>query len=174
MTRLHSFLRRRYTMLRCLRRFWPVRRTTPGDKTETATHSAVRPLALDTPAIANLPDECFARSEDGLTWKTLFSASKTPTNTFTCGIAKCAPTVGELKLHHHKSAELYHIMQGTGVVEIDGVEYSAGPGSVFFIPSNAGHRVRNTSDVEEFTWLFVFAVDDFGSVKYQWHPDYLG
>lgn len=158
-------------MLRRLRHFWRVRKTMPQDKTEMPAYSAVKPLALDTATIADLPDECFARSEDGLTWKTLFSASKTPTNTFTCGVATCAPSVGELKLHRHKSAELYHITQGTGVVEIDGVEYLAGPGSVFFIPSNAGHRVRNTSDVEELTWLYVFAVDDFGSVEYQWHPD---
>lgn len=132
----------------------------------------VQPLAYDASSIARLPDEAFAQSSSrGCTWKTLFCASRTPTDTFTSGIAVCAPKTGELALHRHPSAELYHFIQGSGIVEIDGTEHCVKAGSVIYIPGSASHRVKNTSETKELKWLYVFAVDRFASVQYQWDND---
>ncbi|GIZ38794.1 hypothetical protein CKM354_000219500 [Cercospora kikuchii] len=135
--------------------------------------TAIQPLVWDASSIENLPDEHFVHteSEPGVRWKTLLCSSQTPSDTFTCGVAVCAPKTGKLQLHRHKSAELYHFIQGTGVVEIDGVAHPARPGSVMFIPGNAEHRVKNVSETEDLKWLYVFAVDSFGEIVYEWQED---
>ncbi|KAM3422272.1 hypothetical protein BST61_g2633 [Cercospora zeina] len=128
------------------------------------------PIVLDTSSIENLANEHFAQSkaEPGVKWKTLLCSSKTPSDTFTCGIAVCPPKTGELLLHRHQPAELYHFIQGIGEVEINGVAHPARPGSVVFIPGNAVHGVKNMSETEDLKWLYVFAVDSFGQVSYEW------
>ncbi|KAF2207410.1 hypothetical protein CERZMDRAFT_102501 [Cercospora zeae-maydis SCOH1-5] len=136
-------------------------------------NAATQSVILDASSIDNLPDEQFARSEaePGVRWKTLLCSSKTPTDTFTCGIAVCPPKTGELLLHRHQPAELYHFIQGTGEVEINGVTHPARQGSVIFIPGNAAHGVKNLSQTEDLKWLYVFAVDSFGQVCYDWQKD---
>ena len=57
------------------------------------------------------------------------------------------------------------------MVEIDRVEHTVKKGSVVFIPGDAEHGVRNTSETEEFIWLYVFAVDEFGEVVYRFRDE---
>ena len=71
----------------------------------------------------------------------------------------------ELHLHSHEPAEAYYILQGTGVVSIDGEVHDIRAGSAIFVPSDAVHAVGNTgSDVLRL--LYVFGVDSFDDVKY--------
>ena len=123
--------------------------------------------------MAKLPDESFpkATSGEGIVWKTLLSGSKTATDTFTCGIATCAPKSGSLNAHRHRQAELYHFIEGDGIVEIDGNQHAVQPGAVVFVPSGAEHSVKNSSTTNELKWLYVFAVDDFSQVMYRWPSD---
>jgi quercetin dioxygenase-like cupin family protein len=104
-------------------------------------------------------------------WKTLISAPKTATDTFTVGIATCAPGKsagcrGHLKQHRHKQAEIYHVTQGKGVVTIDGKEHSVSKGSVVWIPGDAEHGTENVGD-EDLVWLYAFAADGFEEVVYR-------
>jgi mannose-6-phosphate isomerase-like protein (cupin superfamily) len=104
---------------------------------------------------------------EGFTWKTLISASKCGSHEMTSGIAKCAPGTGHLCVHQHAQAELYYFMQGNGIVTVDGVESPVEAGSVVFIPGDAKHGVRNTDEVQELTFMYVFAVDDFKEIHYR-------
>ncbi|WP_120007842.1 cupin domain-containing protein [Teichococcus vastitatis] len=55
------------------------------------------------------------------------------------GLAEIAPG-GILPLHHHEPAEIYHVVDGEGVVEVEGVAHHLHPGISMFIPADAWHR----------------------------------
>ncbi|KAJ4335278.1 hypothetical protein N0V87_006200 [Didymella glomerata] len=106
-----------------------------------------------------------------VSWKTLISAPKTATDTFTVGIATCAPgrsavCRGHLKLHRHKQAEVYHVTQGKGLVTINGQGHAVSRGSVVWIPGDAEHGIENVGD-EDLVWLYAFAADGFEDVVYR-------
>jgi mannose-6-phosphate isomerase-like protein (cupin superfamily) len=105
---------------------------------------------------------------NGLVFKTLLSRSKTSTNTFTAGVATCAKGSSGLNAHRHEHAELYFFLEGSGLVEINGVQTAVQHGSLVFVPGNAQHRVSNLSDTNDLRWLYVFAADDFDDIKYRW------
>lgn len=130
-------------------------------------------VVLNQEAISKQPSETFTdtRCGRGMSWQTLISASKTPTNSLTSGIVTCAPGHSILCAHQHQHAELYHFISGEGVVEVDGVEHGARQGSVVFIPGDSEHAVRNLSLTEGLRWLYVFAADDFGEVKYRFRHE---
>lgn len=102
----------------------------------------------------------------GVSWRTLISADRTPTDSLTVGIAEIQPGApDELHLHRHEPAEAYYILSGTGVVSIDGEVHHIRAGSTIFVPSNAVHAVGNTG-TEVVRLLYVFGVDSFDDVKY--------
>lgn len=50
--------------------------------------------------------------------------------------------------HTHAGEELGYILEGTGVIEVSGLEpQPVKPGDSFFIPANTPHLVRNTGAV---------------------------
>lgn len=129
----------------------------------------VRSMVLHAEDIDRQHDESFHDPERGrgVLWKTIMSSSKTPTNTFTSGIATCAPGDSILCPHQHKQAEMYFITHGEGVVVLDDVEHPVKKGSVVFIADDSKHSIRNASDARPLVWLYVFAVDDFSEIKYR-------
>lgn len=102
-------------------------------------------------------------------WVTLLSGDTTPTDTFSAGVAEFAPNGGDLKPHRHTHPEIYHILQGTGVVTIDGTPHRLNAGDTVFIPGNAEHGVVNDGD-ELLRFFYVFAADRFSDVVYRF-PD---
>jgi mannose-6-phosphate isomerase-like protein (cupin superfamily) len=131
--------------------------------------AAARATVLSPEDIACQPELEFSDPAcgEGLSWKTLVSASKTNSHEITSGIARCAPSTGHLCVHQHRQAEVYHIIQGNGVVTIDGVESAVETGSVVFIPGDAKHGIRNTDEARDLRWLYVFAADDFDEIHYR-------
>jgi mannose-6-phosphate isomerase-like protein (cupin superfamily) len=107
-----------------------------------------------------------ASGRDGVSWRTLLSADRTPTDSLTMGIAEIAPgSPDEFHLHHHEPAEAYFILSGTGAMSIDGEVQNVRTGSAIFVPSNSVHAIANTGD-EVLRLLYVFAVDSFDDVTY--------
>lgn len=47
-------------------------------------------------------------------------------------------------LQSHENEEVFYVMSGHGVVEVDGESQEIAPGSVVFVPSNAAHRLLNS------------------------------
>lgn len=109
----------------------------------------------DDPALA-------ARSE--VRWKLIFSGRRTPTEALSFGLAELAP--GEvLPLHHHAPAEIYQVLEGEGVTEVEGEPHRLRPGVSLFIPGNARHRTTNTGS-GPLRCLFIFPTDSFEEIVY--------
>jgi quercetin dioxygenase-like cupin family protein len=88
------------------------------------------------------PDEEIA--ERGLVyWKTLVSGDLTHSEALTMGIAKI-PSNEALGEHRHQQAEIYLILEGTGLVRIDGKARPVEAGSAVFLPGNVVHSCENT------------------------------
>lgn len=104
--------------------------------------------------------------ERGLVYfKTLVSSDVTRSGELTMGIAKIPPGGEALRKHRHRQAEIYLILEGTGVVEIDSEARSVGVGSTVFIPGDALHSCENTG-ASELRFAYVFPADSFGEIEY--------
>lgn len=107
---------------------------------------------------------------DIVTWRTLISGDRTPTESLTVGTAEIqpgAPTEGAR--HRHEAPEVYYVLAGTGVVHVGDQQHPVEPGTAVFVPGNEWHFVANTGD-EPLRLLFVFAVDQFTDVHYERQP----
>ncbi|KAL4948434.1 RmlC-like cupin domain-containing protein [Aspergillus filifer] len=142
--------------------------------------NTIKPVILGAESISSHSLSSFPDPSHGkdLTWRTLLSTPQTPTSSLCAGIATCPPS-GFLARHRHKEAEIYYIISGKGVMEIDGKQIELEKGGVVFIPSDAEHGVWNTSvpgtegeDDEgrkgkDLVWLYVFPTGSFGDVVYR-------
>jgi mannose-6-phosphate isomerase-like protein (cupin superfamily) len=107
-----------------------------------------------------------ASGRNGVSWRTLLSADRTPTDALTMGIAEIEPGAPDgFYLHRHEPAEAYYILAGTGAMSIDGEVYEVGAGSAIFVPSDSIHAIANTG-ADVLRLLYVFGVDSFGDVTY--------
>lgn len=98
-------------------------------------------------------------------WRTLFSADRTPTAALTAGVAELEPG-GWLGLHRHTPAEIYYVLEGRGILTVDGVEHELSAGSAVFIPGDSEHGIRHDGD-RLLRFLYAFPVDAFGDVEYR-------
>ncbi len=103
-----------------------------------------------------------------VSFRVLFSADRTPTSSLYTGLGELAPG-GRLGLHRHTQAEVYHLVEGSGVV-LDGVEHPVAAGSAVFIPGNAEHGIRNTGD-GPLRFVYAFATDSIDDVVYRFSDD---
>ncbi len=95
---------------------------------------------------------------------TVFSAGTTPTGAMTAGVAVLPPG-GWLGAHRHEPAEIYHVLEGQGVVRLDGWDHELGVGSSVFIPGDLEHGIRNAGTAS-LRFFYTFAVDSFDEVEY--------
>jgi len=99
-----------------------------------------------------------------LGFRTLFSFEETGTRGLTAGLAELAPD-GRLNVHRHEPAEVYHLLEGEGVVTLDGTEHPVVPGSAVFIPGSSWHGIRN-SGPGPLRFYYVLQADGMGDVEY--------
>jgi quercetin dioxygenase-like cupin family protein len=97
-------------------------------------------------------------------WRLVASGERTPTAGMSAGIAEVAPG-GVLPLHHHAPPELYHVLDGEGLAEVEGTAHALRAGVSLFIPGDARHRTSNTGQ-GPLRFLFVFPTDRFEDVAY--------
>jgi quercetin dioxygenase-like cupin family protein len=99
-------------------------------------------------------------------WKLLVGGERTPSGALTVGTCEVPPGAALLR-HHHAPGEVYYVVAGSGVSEIDGLVTEIGPGTALFIPPNARHRTRNTGTTPlRFVWIF--PTDTFGEITYHY------
>jgi quercetin dioxygenase-like cupin family protein len=108
------------------------------------------------------PEQAAVRGETE--WKTLISAGLTQSESLTLGVARLPPG-GALNAHRHEQAEVYLVLDGTGVVTVNGTRRGVGPGVAVFIPGNALHGIEATGEAE-LRFTYVFAADAFEDVEY--------
>lgn len=131
----------------------------------TSLDQTDEPIFVDEEILKH-PPSSFAEPDKGnATWHTLLSAPETPSTSLSAGIAVC-PANGRLALHRHEQVEMYHILSGTGEVEIDGKRRPVAKGMTVWIPGNAEHGVF-CGDGEQLRWLYVFPEARFEDVVYR-------
>ncbi len=102
-----------------------------------------------------------------VTWRTLLSGDRTPTDGLTMGVAELRATdVDSPRLHRHAQAEAYYILSGHGVLRIDDVDHPLAPGVTAFIPGGRLHGAWATGP-ETLRILYVFAADSFDEIHYE-------
>lgn len=100
-----------------------------------------------------------------VSWKDLLGSDPAEGADMVMGVARVRR--GEaLELHRHAQPETYFCLAGRGTVTIDGTEHLAEPGTLFFIPGDALHGMRN-DESDELQILYAFAVNDFARVVYR-------
>jgi quercetin dioxygenase-like cupin family protein len=97
-------------------------------------------------------------------WKTLISAGLTPTTALTLGVARL-PSGATLAAHRHAQPEVYLVLDGSGIMTIDGSSSPLSPGASVFIPGGAIHSVCCTGPTD-LRVAYVFAADGFDDVTY--------
>ncbi len=112
------------------------------------------------------PLEPWDRAPDSVRFRTLLSGDRTPTDSLVIGISEVAPTSGDPRLHRHAQAEVYAILEGSGVVWIDGVAHPVRAGSTVFIPGGAWHAARAAGPAP-LRLLYAFAADSMDEVVYE-------
>lgn len=125
-----------------------------------------RSAAVTTARTSEVEAERWADPVRGeIAFRTLFSADRTATTGMTAGVAELSPG-GWLGTHRHPPAEIYHVLEGEGVVTLDGQERPVGPGTAVFIPGGSEHAVRNVGTTV-LRIFYVLAVDAMGDVGYR-------
>jgi mannose-6-phosphate isomerase-like protein (cupin superfamily) len=97
-------------------------------------------------------------------WKTLISAGTTESSALTLGVARLPPGA-TLREHRHEQPEVYFVLEGSGVVTIDGSTRRVDADAGVFIPSNAAHSIKCTGGTD-LRVAYAFAADAFEDVEY--------
>ncbi len=97
-------------------------------------------------------------------WKTLVSRGVVDSRSLTLGIARLAPG-GVLRRHRHAQDEVYLVIEGEGVVIVEGASRAVRAGSSVFIPGNCRHSIECTGQTP-LRFAYVLAADSFDDVTY--------
>ncbi|MCZ2811135.1 MULTISPECIES: cupin domain-containing protein [unclassified Modestobacter] len=102
-------------------------------------------------------------------FRVLFSQDRTPTAALYTGLGELAPG-GWLGLHRHSATEVYHVIEGSGVVALDGVDHPVTAGSAVFIPGDTEHGIRNIGE-GPLRLVYAFPTDSFDDVRYRFSAE---
>jgi quercetin dioxygenase-like cupin family protein len=97
-------------------------------------------------------------------WKTLVSRGQTNSRGLTLGVARLDPG-GVLRRHRHAQDEIYFVVEGTGVVTVDGARHAVRPGAGVFLPGHCAHSIECTGETA-LRFAYVLAADSFADVEY--------
>lgn len=112
------------------------------------------------------PDQAPTRGTT--TWQTLFS-----TPHLCAGIASLPPDrTGTLGVHRHKQPELYFMLSGTAIVQVEGKRHRLEKGMSMYVPGDAEHGVvgDESPEGEVCRWLYVFP-SRFEDVDYRFRSE---
>ena len=94
--------------------------------------------------IQNYDQQRLFTTKDGSTIRSLLDLSNAPVKSQSLAEATL-PAGGETERHYHKvSEELYYLLEGKGLMEIDGEEREVAPGDAILIPVGAWHQIKAT------------------------------
>jgi quercetin dioxygenase-like cupin family protein len=99
-----------------------------------------------------------------LSFRTLANGS-TPAPGLTAGVA-VMQAGGWLGRHRHDPAETYYVLEGEGVLTLDGEDHHLTPGAVVFIPGDSEHGVRHVGE-GPLRVFYVLAAGSFEDVEYR-------
>ena len=95
--------------------------------------------------IQNLNNQTPFTTRDGSTIRSILDRTNAPVQLQSLAEATLPPG-GSTERHYHKlSEELYFLLEGTGLMEIDGTSRPVTPGDAILIPPGAWHQITTTS-----------------------------
>ncbi|MEO5714750.1 MAG: cupin domain-containing protein [Luteolibacter sp.] len=98
--------------------------------------------------IRNREQQAPFTTKDGSTIRSLLDLSNAPVANQSLAEATL-PVGGETERHYHKvSEEIYYLLTGSGVMEIDGITRNVGPGDAILIPAGKWHQIRATEPLQ--------------------------
>lgn len=97
-------------------------------------------------------------------FRTLFGVPGRTTD-FTAGVTELEPG-GWLGHHRHEPAEVYYVLDGEGLVRLDGEDHRVTAGTAVFIPGDSEHGIRNTG-ADRLRFFYAFAVGSFEEIEYR-------
>ena len=99
----------------------------------------------------------------------MISAESTDSYGIVLGVCNIPP--GEILIkHRHPKEEVYYILTGQGVVEIDGEATPVSDGAAVFIPNNSAHSLKNVG-TEQLKFLYTFPADTLEDLTYTFFND---
>lgn len=97
--------------------------------------------------VQNLASQKPFTTRDGSTIRSILDRTNAPVQHQSLAEAR-VPSGTATDRHYHKlSEEFYFILEGAGLMEIDGVERGVAPGDAVLIPPGAWHQINATSDL---------------------------
>jgi len=96
--------------------------------------------------IVNRRDTTIIRTPHGSEIRPLIDRTTSPINQ--CSLAEeILPPGASVTPHHHEVIEeIYYVIEGQGVMKIDGEEREVGEGDAIYIPRLARHTLTNTGE----------------------------
>ena len=76
----------------------------------------------------------------------MFERDITPTKNLTAGIVVLPPKQEQPKLSSHQAEEIYYVLKGTGLFELDGELYEVEKGTGIYVGQGVKHRAINVGD----------------------------
>lgn len=110
------------------------------------------------------------RPGTSITWRTLVGRPDSATVGLSAGVATLVPAGGRLERHRHAPPEVYHVLDGVGVVTVGDERFDVRAGSTVYIPSLAWHAIDNTGP-SAMRLFYCFAADRFADVRYEYAAD---
>ncbi len=84
-------------------------------------------------------------TKDGSTIRSLLDRTNAPVQLQSLAEATLPPHGSTQRHYHQISEELYFLLEGTGLMEIDGTTREVGPGDAILIPPGAWHQITADS-----------------------------
>lgn len=107
-------------------------------------------------AIVLDPDQLPSHDRGGGARTTPLVGPAIGSDSFITGYTSFGPAT-EIAFHSHNCQESVVLMEGTAVLDIDGLEIPLKAHDVTFIPANVSHRFRNLSRTEPMKILWIYA-----------------
>jgi mannose-6-phosphate isomerase-like protein (cupin superfamily) len=91
--------------------------------------------------LQNIEQQAPFTTKDGSTIRSILDRTNAPVQQQSLAEAR-VPAGGATERHYHKLAEeIYFILEGSGVIEIDGESRAVAPGDAILIPAGAWHTI---------------------------------
>lgn len=87
-------------------------------------------------------------TKDGSTIRSLLDLSNAPVKNQSLAEATLPAGCATQRHYHKLSEEFYYILQGRGLMEIDGEEREVGVGDAILIAAGAWHQIRAREDLQ--------------------------
>jgi mannose-6-phosphate isomerase-like protein (cupin superfamily) len=86
-------------------------------------------------------------TKDGSTIRSILDRTNAPVEKQSLAEASMKPGQATERHYHKNSEELYFLLEGTALMELDGASREVGPGDAILIPAGAWHQITAKTDL---------------------------